>query len=808
MSAAQLKPGQGIADDGGVLAVQPGGQLIWTPTKAQRQAFREARSVRVEVSFEAREGAAINPLVWADWGEGFSEISRAALNDGPNGLFAVLPARGRQLLRLRLDPSDTACKLTVTRFDVSVSGALGADPRGAAGPLIDALKPVLGPLREPIAAAYRKLRGLGAKPKGPRPPRGGGAWRETYLHANAVARNLRSVHYGAPIADQIRLKEDAPKLVAFYLPQFHPFPENEAWWGKGFTEWTNVSKAQPQFVGHYQPRLPADLGFYDLRHRAPIAQQVELAKRAGISAFCFHYYWFAGKRLMETPIELYLADPSLDLPFCLCWANENWSRRWDGQEQDILIAQQHSPEDDLAVFRDLARHMVDPRYLKIGGKPVLVVYRPELFPEAKATTERWRVLARELGLGEIRLLCTTAFGFSDYESHGFDGIIDFPPHAIDTDEITDKVTPLHAEFTGKVFDFPRVVERKLEQLRDVDSRFVPGVMPGWDNHARKPWSGHAFHDADPPSYLRWLSGALRHAETRHPPGEAVVFVNAWNEWAEGAYLEPDRWFGHGYLHATRTAMSAYASKIDQDHPLLVEAQAAFVKRSDTAVLLHLYYPELIDWFAERLASLAEKADVLISVSETWSAEDLVALRKAFPQAYVFVAENRGRDIRPFVEALRRARTFGYDVFCKLHSKRSPDQAKGDAWRTRLVDGLAGPEATQAALTAFAGDPKLGLLAAADARMRMGDPGVMDNNWPHVERLSASMGLKPQPETPFAAGSMFWGRVAAFAPLADLADDAIGFEPETGRVDGATAHAIERLTAAIVERAGYRMGFEL
>ncbi len=790
-------------------AVNGDPQMFWTPTRAERAALRAAKAVRIDLKLQAIDGQLVGPALYADWGDGFSEDSYTRLKAGPDGWFASLPARSWQLIGVRLDPSEAACAFMIADFRVTRVGDLGADPRGWRGAVIQALKPALGPLRRPIGAAWRRSRAMLQRVRGRRAVAGdGGPIRATYTHAISVAKNLRSPHFAAPIAAPIALPASAPKVVAFYLPQFHPFPENDAWWGKGFTEWTNVSKAQPQFLGHYQPRLPADLGFYDLRQREVLAQQIELAKGAGVSAFCFHYYWFAGKRLLERPIELYLADPTLDLPFALCWANENWTRRWDGDESDVLMGQEHSPDDDRAVFEDMARYIRDPRYLKVGGKPVLVLYRPEILPDSQATTDRWREQARAMGLGELHLLCTTAFGFQDYASHGFDGIIDFPPHAIVEGEITKSVTPLHPNFTGKVYDYPTVVQSKLDELSAAPAAFVPGVMPGWDNQARKPWAGHAFHNADPERYLVWLSGALKHAQTKHPQGQALVFVNAWNEWGEGAYLEPDRWFGHGYLHATRTALGAYVPRLSDNHPLVAEAQGAFAKRADAVVLLHLFYPELIDWFAERLAATAGDLDVMITLPESWSAADLARVRAAFPDAHLAIAENRGRDIRPFVETLRRARALGYSTFCKLHSKRSPHRAKGDEWRAELFDGLLGGEAASLALRAFDQDPKLGLLASSEARMRIGDPDVMDNNWPAVQRLSARMGLNPGPETPFAAGSMFWGRTEAFAPLSNLSDEEIGFEPELGRVDGTTAHAIERLTAAIVTRAGYRASFEL
>lgn len=809
-AALGLKPGRDAVsaapvDGRAVFEAKAGGAFLqWTPTER----IAEVRSIRIDVDLAALEGTLAGASVQADWGGGYSEDSFARLKPGTEGLFAVLPARGRRLLGVRLILSEAAGRFAIGGFKVVGAGKLDADPRGALGPLVETTKAVLGPLRAPAAALWRRSKGLRGAARPMRSADGGDAWRETYIHAFNVAQNTRSVHYAGPMMEPVRLKPDAPRVLAFYLPQFHPFPENDAWWGKGFTEWTNVSKAQPQFLGHYQPRLPADLGYYDLRLPEVMAQQVTLARNAGIAGFCFHYYWFDGKRLLERPLDAYLADPSLDLPFALCWANENWTRRWDGDESNVLIGQNHSPEDDLAVFRDMARYMADPRYVRVGGKPILVVYRPELLPDSKATTERWRGLARELGLGELALYCTTAFGFADYQSHGFDGLIDFPPHGIDKGQITDKVTPLHGSFQGEVYDYATVAADKLAALKTADPNFVPTVMPGWDNQARKPGGGKVFHGADPVLYRDWLSGALAHVAAAKPTDEALVFVNAWNEWGEGAYLEPDRWFGHAYLHATAAALKPWSPDLTPEHPLVAETALKFERTSDTAVLLHLYYPELIDWFAERLAGVGARADLIVTIPERWTEVDLKRLLKTFPKALVLVVENRGRDIRPFVEALRAARGLDYSVFCKLHTKRSPHRADGDDWRTALVDGLVGADAVGLALGRFAEDPKLGLLAASDARMQLGEQDVMANNRPQVERLTQRMDLKLRPDTPFAAGSMFWGRTEAFGPLTDLSDEAIGFEAELGRVDGTTAHAIERLSAAIAIRAGYRASFEL
>jgi ABC-type polysaccharide/polyol phosphate transport system ATPase subunit len=285
-------------------------------------------------------------------------------------------------------------------------------------------------------------------------------------------RNLRSPHYAAPIAAPIALPADAPKIVAFYLPQFHPFPENDAWWGKGFTEWTNVSKAQPQFLGHYSPACRPTSASTTCASARCWPSRSTWPRTAGVSAFCFHYYWFAGKRLLERPIELYLSDPTLDLPFALCWANENWTRRWDGDESNVLMGQEHSPEDDAPRSRTWPATSAIPRYLRVGGKPVLVLYRPEILPDAKATTDRWREQARAMGLGELHLLCTTAFGFQDYASRlRRDHRLPAARHRRGRDHppVT-RCTPTSPARSTTIRPWCR---HKLDELAAVDAAYVP-----------------------------------------------------------------------------------------------------------------------------------------------------------------------------------------------------------------------------------------------------------------------------------------------------------------------------------------------
>lgn len=354
-------------------------------------------------------------------------------------------------------------------------------------------------------------------------------------------------------------EEKLAKIICFYLPQFHPIPENDEWWGKGFTEWRNVTRVSPQFPGHYQPKLPGELGFYDLRCPGVFERQIELAKIYGIEAFCFYFYWFGGKRLLETPLLNYLENPSLDLPFCLCWANENWTKRWDGLDQEMLIAQNHSEDDDMAFISYVSKYFRDSRYLTIGGRPVLLVYRPGILPDSLATTKRWRQWCAENGIGDIYLICTQSFEKGHPEEYGFDAAVEFPPNNAAPPIITDQIEGLNEAFDGYIYDWRAFVERSRNYASDThDYKLFRGVNPGWDNDARKPGRGAIFLGATPERYGEWLSNAVSDVRARHEnQDEHLVFVNAWNEWAEGAYLEPDSRYGYGYLEATRKVISIY-----------------------------------------------------------------------------------------------------------------------------------------------------------------------------------------------------------------------------------------------------------
>ncbi len=406
-----------------------------------------------------------------------------------------------------------------------------------------------------------------------------------------IAGAVRSATRPDPAFETIQpLPAGAPRLatlLAYYLPQFHPIPENNAWWGTGFTDWTNLARATPRFDGHYQPRVPRDLGYYSLGDPAILPRQIDLARGAGIDGFVFYYYWFNRKRLLENPLERLLADPSLDTRFCLMWANENWTRRWDGQEREILLAQDYEPEDDVALVDDFARHFVDPRYIRLEGRPLLMIYRAALIPDGPATIARWRALFLERH-GENPLMFM-AQSFHDYDParHGLDGAVEFPPHklVVDAPKINHTLDLFDPEFTSDVFAYNDIAAISLAEA-DPAYPLIRTVVPGWDNDARREGkNGVILQDATPTAYQTWLATLIDRARRRPVFGEALVCINAWNEWAEGAYLEPDLHFGAAFLNATGRAAAGLQDSDTARNILLVGHDA--LNHGAQLLLLHL-----------------------------------------------------------------------------------------------------------------------------------------------------------------------------------------------------------------------------
>jgi lipopolysaccharide biosynthesis protein len=348
------------------------------------------------------------------------------------------------------------------------------------------------------------------------------------------------------------------RLIAFYLPQFHPIPENDGWWGKGFTEWTNVARARPLFPGHYQPHIPADLGFYDLRLPEIRTAQAGLAGEYGIEGFCYWHYWFHGKRLLERPFNEVLSCGQPAFPFCLAWANEPWSRRWLGEERDVLQQQAYSPEDDRNHIRWLVRAFSDPRYIRIRGRPLFLVYRPCDLPEPNRTTEVFREGCVRHGLPEPYMLGINSHHPDvDYRDLGLDGTLDFQPElGVLPDSLDDGVRLSKflrnvragvPSATLKIYDYGAA---RLLMTKHRTFPVCPCIFVGWDNTPRRGRNGIIVINSSPGAFELGLSAIVR-AQAGKPYDDRLVFINAWNEWAEGNHLEPDLRNGRRYLEAVR-----------------------------------------------------------------------------------------------------------------------------------------------------------------------------------------------------------------------------------------------------------------
>ena len=351
------------------------------------------------------------------------------------------------------------------------------------------------------------------------------------------------------------VNESGIRVIAYYLPQFHPIPENDQWWGKGFTEWTNVAKARRLFRGHEQPKLPSDLGFYDLRVPEVREQQAELARQYGVEGFCYWHYWFNGKRLLNRPLDDVRASGRPDFPFCVGWANESWTRRMTGEEQELLLEQTYSPEDDLAHARWLAELFADSRYIRVNGRPLFILYRVHALPEPQRTTDTIRAESVRLGLPEPFIVGRDTFAarqdlrrfgvdITEYAAPNLGAISGVAEPAGTRDLIRNLSRGIPARL--KLYDYEEAC-----QLMERDRPKHPHVrcfFAGWDNTARRGRKAVILMNATPDAFARGLRVVIdsMRDESNEVP---ILMINAWNEWAEGMTLEPSRQYGHGFLEA-------------------------------------------------------------------------------------------------------------------------------------------------------------------------------------------------------------------------------------------------------------------
>ena len=356
----------------------------------------------------------------------------------------------------------------------------------------------------------------------------------------------------------VRTEKDI-KIITHYLPQFHTFAENEEWWGKGFTEWNNVTKAVPHFIGQRQPKLPHDIGFYDLSKKENIQKQIQLAKQYGIYGFSIYYYWFDNHRLMEKPLDIILENKDLDIPFCINWANENWTKRWDGGDKEILMAQTYDEDKLKDCIKDMEKYIRDERYIKVNGKPLIIVYKPTLIPNVEIMIKDWRDYLREVGIGEAYIMSVKTFDITDKYKAIFDGFVEFPPFGMEIEVMNSQLKFFNKNFKGVVYDYKKMVDNKT-YIRPFDHKLYRGIFPAWDNSARRQFTPDIFWGSTPEIYQTWLEDLAKETVENDELDEKMIFVNAWNEWAEGACLEPDRDYGYAYIQATRNVLEKIKKK--------------------------------------------------------------------------------------------------------------------------------------------------------------------------------------------------------------------------------------------------------
>lgn len=348
------------------------------------------------------------------------------------------------------------------------------------------------------------------------------------------------------------------RIVAFYLPQFHQIPENDEWWGEGFTEWVNVRRARPQFDGHPQPRVPV-AGEYDLTGPGVLTTQAAQARESGVDAFSIYFYWFDGKRLLEGPLESYRQDPDL-LPYCISWANENWTRRWDGKENEVLMPQTYAAGFAEEIFDEWFPHFSAPHYLRHQGRPLIMLHRADLVPNLPSVVRTWRRLALDRGLPGLYVVGAETKPGLDPRTLGVDAIAEFPPVGANTLQ-TAQLRPLRGvepSFRGRLLSYDRLVGRYMSRPTPPFTRHR-GVAPMWDNTARRGRNATIFVGSTPSRFREWVTAALQD-ERRLRGDEGLLFINAWNEWAEGAYLEPDTAHGDAYLRAVATEVERTPSR--------------------------------------------------------------------------------------------------------------------------------------------------------------------------------------------------------------------------------------------------------
>jgi lipopolysaccharide biosynthesis protein len=593
------------------------------------------------------------------------------------------------------------------------------------------------------------------------------------------------------------------KTIAFYLPQFHEISENNHWWGKGFTEWTNTSRSLPRFPSHYQPRVPhPDIGYYDLHDDNVLDKQVKIAKASCIDGFCFYYYWFSGKKLLDKPISNFLRRQDIDHGFLICWANENWTRRWDGLDKEILIEQQYEENWEIRFIEDVSPLFRDKRYIRLGQKPILIIYNLSVIPSPELVVNNWRQWCLDNGIGEISVWSVYDNSFFNHEPSFIDKFIEFPPRPIATVEHLDKSSFACNDSDAYLFDYEKFVDSILLNKGLADNVSLPiyrCVMMGWDNSARRKGAFHAWAKFSGDKFYSWCRKVWEYTVHTFPDDERFIFVNAWNEWAEGTYLEPDARFGYANINTLSRALT----KLPNHAGPITKHSATSPNSSDLTIIvhLHLYFADLLDEFIDSINCIPTAHDLIVTVCDQLSLGLVESNKHRFihvSNIVIRLVPNRGRDLGPFIVELS-AIIDQYDLVLHIHSKKSQTVNWGHLWRQYLTKNLLGSrDNVSQILNTFLYNPDIGIIgvpvyAPMSTHMSWGPDQKSRCQNLLNDCLGDSSIVPLLPDEPdFSAGSFFWARTDSIRQLFSLGLTYESFESEDQQVESTLAHAVERV----------------
>ena len=589
------------------------------------------------------------------------------------------------------------------------------------------------------------------------------------------------------------------KTIALYLPQYHSIKENDKWWGKDFTEWKNVKKAKPLYKGHHQPRIPGDetnyLGYYNLTNPRTIKEQVKLAKSHGIYGFGIYYYWFSGKRLLELPLNILLNNKDIIIKFFLIWANENWTKRWDGKDNEILIKQDYKENDPENFIKDIMIYLNDERYIRINEKLVIGIYEPKKIPNLEKDLSIWRKKAREFGIGELYIICAlNQYEIKDFDNmKSIDAIYQFSPrdslnYNIKYDEKFLYTATLYKEFDNNYSN-------------NID--FYKGSMLEFDNTARKKKDYVIFQNYSPEQFYMLNRKIIEWTTLKYNNTNRFVFVNAWNEWGEGTYLEPDEKYGYASINALSKAIFniSYNNHNYNLSHLMVDPKIA--------IQAHIYYEDLIEEMINKINNIPVKYDLFISTNSIKIKHIINIYIKKLSNLNnyeILICENKGRDVLPLLLQLNNNIIKKYKYFCHIHTKKTTFTNFGDDWRKYLLENILGSkDIVSEILTDFENNDKLGFIFPENYYKVLLEYGneltKKDKYYMNYLLKILYKNKKVGKLIDFPAGNMFWAKVQAVFQIFNI-DISKQFPTEKCQADGTIMHGIERIWLFLVKMNGF------